>query len=63
MSNGSEPDVSESVVVDTGNTSCQTTTTHGESDTFDDDDINLSSLSDPDEDYYQKNQYFVYVEL
>ena len=52
MSNGSEPDVSESVVVDTGNTSCWTTTTHGESDTFDDDDINLSSLSDPDEDYY-----------
>ena len=50
MNNRSEPDLSESVV-DTGNTSCWTTTTDGESDAFDDDDIDLSSLSDPDEDY------------
>ena len=50
MSNGSETDVSKSIV-DTSNTS-GLTTTDGESEAFDDDDIDLSSLRDSDEDYY-----------
>ena len=51
VSNGSEADVSESIM-DTCNTSGLTSTAHGESDAFVDDDIDLSSLSDSDEDYY-----------
>ena len=48
VSNGSEANVSESIV-DTGNTSGLTTTTDVESDAFDDD-IRLSSLCDSDKD-------------
>ena len=39
-------------------TSGLTITTDGESDTLGDDDIDLSSLSDSDEDYYQKRLEF-----
>ena len=51
VSNGSETDLSETIV-DTCNTSGLTSITDGESDTFHDDDIDLSSLSDSGEDYY-----------
>ena len=51
VGNGSVVDVSESDV-DTGNASGLTITTDGESDTFDDDNNDLSSLSDSDKDYY-----------
>ena len=51
VNNGSEADASETVVY-TGNTSGFTTTTDGESGAFDDDNIDLSSLSNSDEDNY-----------
>lgn len=52
MINGNEADVPESVV-NAGNTSALTTTIHDESEqAFDNDDINLSSLSDSDKNYY-----------
>ena len=61
VSNGNEADIS---VVDTGNSSGLTTTTDGESDVFDNYDIDLSSLSDSDEDYCQnRDQNFAYVKL
>ena len=51
VSNERETDVSERIA-DTGNKSCVISTTDGKSDAFDDDDIDLSSLSDSDGDYY-----------
>ena len=52
VSNGNKAGVPESVV-NTGNTSALTTTIHDESElAFDNDDINLSSLSDSDKNYY-----------
>lgn len=57
LSNGSEADVSESIV-DNANTSGLTSTTDSEQDAFVDDDIDLSSLGDSDEDYYQKKVGF-----
>ena len=48
MGNGNEADIS---VVDTGNSSGLTTTTDGESDVFDNYDMDLSSPRDTDEDY------------
>ena len=57
VSNGSEADVSESIV-DNANASGLASTTDGEQDPFVDDDIDLSSLGESDEDYYQKGQGF-----
>lgn len=57
VSNGSEADVSESIV-DNANASGLASTTDGEQDPFVDDDIDLSSLGDSDEDYYQKKVGF-----
>ena len=57
VSNGSEADVSESMV-DNANASGLTSTTDGEQDPFVDDDIDLSSLGESDEDYYQKKVGF-----
>ena len=51
MGNGSEADVSKSIG-GTCNTSGLTSTTDDESDAFDDDDIDLSSLRDSDDNYY-----------
>lgn len=51
VTNERETDVSERIA-DTGNKSRVISTKYGKSDAFDDDDIDLSSLSVSDKDYY-----------
>ena len=57
VTNERETDVSERIA-DTGNKSRVISTKYGKSDAFDDDDIDLSSLSVSDKDYYQNRLRF-----